>query len=80
MILRFDGDPDDLLERFERERDPGNGSGEKTDQTERETVQTRLTQILSALESSKKSRKWKMRARIGDRVAWHEDPEEVEHR
>jgi hypothetical protein len=50
------------------------------DQTERETVQTRLTQILSALESSKKSRKWKMRARIGDRVAWHEDPEEVEHR
>jgi len=50
------------------------------DQTERETVQTRLTQILSALESSKKSRKWQMRARIGDRVAWHEDPEEVEHR
>jgi len=25
-----------------------------------------------------KSRKWKLRARVGDRVRWYEDPEEVE--
>ncbi|MBN9624556.1 MAG: hypothetical protein J0H06_16755, partial [Actinobacteria bacterium] len=39
----------------------------------------RLRQILERLESAPKSRKWKMRARVGDRVRWHEEPEGLEH-
>lgn len=30
-------------------------------------------------DSTKKSMKWKMRARVGDRVQWYEEPEEVAH-
>jgi hypothetical protein len=35
--------------------------------------------ILHALESSRKSRRWKLRARVGERVRWHETPEDVQH-
>jgi hypothetical protein len=40
---------------------------------------TRLRAILERLESAPKTRKWKLRARIGDRVRWHEEPEGLEH-
>jgi hypothetical protein len=40
---------------------------------------TRLRQILERLESAPKTRKWKLRARVGDRVRWHEEPEGLEH-
>lgn len=46
---------------------------------ELEPVRSRLIRIREALEQSSKSRKWKMRARIGNRMQWHEDPEEIDH-
>ena len=39
----------------------------------------RLRQIVERLESAPKSRKWKLRARVGERVRWHEEPEDLEH-
>jgi hypothetical protein len=39
----------------------------------------RLRQVLDRLESAPKSRKWKLRARVGDRLRWHEEPEGLEH-
>lgn len=38
-----------------------------------------LGQILRAVTDSPKSRRWKLRARVGDRIPWHEVPEEIEH-
>jgi hypothetical protein len=35
--------------------------------------------ILRELETSPKSRRWKLRARVGERVRWHETPEDIEH-
>ncbi|HEY5334291.1 MAG TPA: hypothetical protein VIJ21_12160 [Solirubrobacterales bacterium] len=40
---------------------------------------TRLRRVLERLESAPKTRKWKLRARVGDRVRWHEEPEGLEH-
>lgn len=40
-------------------------------------LQNRLEVLSSRLDAEPKSRKWKVRARIGDRVRWHEDVEEV---
>ena len=45
---------------------------------ELETIRTRIGKLEEAIERAPKSGKWKMRARIGDRVKWYEDPEEVE--
>ena len=42
-------------------------------------VPDRIRHVLAELERAPKSRRWKMRARVGDRVRWHEDPEDVEH-
>lgn len=42
-------------------------------------VPERVRILLDALESTPKSRKWKLRARIGDRVQWHDEPEELVH-
>jgi hypothetical protein len=39
----------------------------------------RLRLVLERLESAPKSRKWKLRARVGERVRWHEEPEGLEH-
>jgi hypothetical protein len=39
----------------------------------------KLQTILALLESAPKSRMWKLRARIGERMRWYEIPEEVEH-
>jgi hypothetical protein len=44
-----------------------------------EHVPDRLRHILAELERAPKSRRWKMRARVGERMRWHEDPEDVEH-
>jgi hypothetical protein len=35
--------------------------------------------LLDELEHMPKSRKWKLRARIGERVRWHEQPEDIDH-
>ena len=39
----------------------------------------RLLDLLAVLEQAPKSRKWKLRARVGDRVRWHDEPEDVDH-
>ena len=35
--------------------------------------------LLDELEHMPKSRKWKLRARVGERVRWHELPEDIDH-
>jgi hypothetical protein len=42
-------------------------------------VATQAAAIRSAIDSAPKSRAWRMRARIGERVKWYETPEEVRH-
>jgi hypothetical protein len=46
---------------------------------DRQDVEDKLNTLRSTLETSPKSRKWKFRARIGDRVRWYEVPEEIQH-
>lgn len=41
-------------------------------------VSGRINQLQQALEDAQKSRAWRMRARIGERKRWYEEPEEVE--
>ncbi len=43
----------------------------------RSVVRTRVVNFLQRLQESEKSRRWKMRARIGEKVRWYELPEEV---
>jgi len=45
---------------------------------ELQTILDRIRALEEAVERAPKSRKWKLRARVGDRVRWYEDPEEVE--
>jgi hypothetical protein len=35
--------------------------------------------IQAAIEAAPKSRSWRLRSRIGERVKWYETPEEVRH-
>ena len=44
---------------------------------ERATVAAQLTQLTTAIDQAPKSRRWKLRARVGDRMPWREDPEEA---
>jgi hypothetical protein len=37
---------------------------------------SRLRQILAALDEAPKSRRWKLRSRVGEKVAWYEEPED----
>jgi hypothetical protein len=41
------------------------------------TVRDRINALWSTVEAEPKPTKWKMRNRIGDRVRWYEEPEEV---
>jgi hypothetical protein len=47
------------------------------DEAQRATISHRARELREAIESVPKSAKWKMRAKLGDRVRWYEDPEEV---
>jgi hypothetical protein len=38
----------------------------------------RIDRLVAAMEDAPKSRRWKMRARIGERKQWYEEPEEVQ--
>jgi len=44
---------------------------------EREAMSARLVELERRIESEPKSRKWRLRARIGERKRWYELPEEV---
>jgi hypothetical protein len=45
---------------------------------ERALIVHRVELISQAIEAEPKSSKWKLRARVGDKVRWYEDPEEVD--
>jgi hypothetical protein len=45
--------------------------------TLRSVVHSRISGFLERLQASEKSRRWKLRARIGEKVRWYELPEEV---
>lgn len=45
---------------------------------EQRVIAARLAGITGAIEGAPKSVKWKARARVGDRVRWYEEPDEVE--
>jgi len=42
-----------------------------------EVVRTRLDDLRARIDDEPKSTKWKVRARVGERVKWYEEPEEV---
>ena len=42
-----------------------------------ELVMSRLDDIRKRIDAEPKTRKWKLRARVGERVQWYEEPEEV---
>jgi hypothetical protein len=44
---------------------------------QRRLVDARLAELRRALDARPKSIAWRMRARIGDRVRWYEEPEEI---
>jgi hypothetical protein len=41
-------------------------------------ISDRIERLETAIEDAPKSRRWKMRARIGERKQWYEEPEEVQ--
>jgi hypothetical protein len=41
------------------------------------TVNGRVRALIDGLDAAPKGRKWKMRARVGERVKWYEQPEEA---
>jgi hypothetical protein len=44
---------------------------------ERELVSSRIEALRSAIDDEPKTRRWKLRDRVGDRVRWYEEPDEV---
>ena len=42
-------------------------------------VPDRIRHLLAEIERADKSRRWKIRARVGERVAWHDTPEDIDH-
>jgi hypothetical protein len=47
------------------------------DEGERRTVGERIDALAAAMEAAPKTRRWKLRARVGERKRWYELPEEV---
>ncbi len=47
------------------------------DPDRRAAIGTRVDRLAAAMEDAPKSRRWKLRARIGERKQWYEEPEEV---
>lgn len=45
--------------------------------SEREAIETKIAQLQQRMEAAPKSRRWKLRARVGDRVRWYREPDEV---
>lgn len=53
-------------------------SAEKLDPASHVAVQARIRALGDAIEATPKSRKWKMRARLGTKVSWYEEVEELD--
>lgn len=47
------------------------------DRTEQGRARAQIQAILETIERAPKSARWRLRARVGDRVPWREEPEEV---
>ena len=60
---------DQMLDRY---------TGLKDD--DRQVVRERIHQLQARIESQPKTVKWKLRSRIGERVKWYKDVEELMHR
>jgi hypothetical protein len=60
------------------ERVMGAGDVVVLSDAERERVQSAAAKLVESMDAEEKSRKWKMRARVGPRVRWYEEPEEVD--
>jgi hypothetical protein len=45
----------------------------------RAQIAGRIEQLRQRIEAEPKTMRWKTRARLGDRVRWYEEPEEIEH-
>jgi Uncharacterised nucleotidyltransferase len=45
---------------------------------ERVLICARIGALQEAIEAAPKTTKWKVRARVGDRVRWYEDPDEID--
>jgi hypothetical protein len=45
---------------------------------DRRLIVGRIASLTEAIEAQPKGSKWKLRARVGDKVRWYEDPEEVD--
>jgi len=56
------------VDRYARQLDGFEGTG---------VVHERVQQLLAAIEAHPKSRRWKLRARVGERARWYELPEET---
>jgi hypothetical protein len=54
--------------------------GLQLDADDRERVGTRLRHVAERLKREPKSRRWRRRALVGERVRWYSEPEEIEHR
>ncbi len=48
------------------------------DERERALVCVRIDAIAAAMASAPKTSRWRMRSRVGDRVCWYENPDEVD--
>jgi hypothetical protein len=48
------------------------------DQADAQTIKRRLVAIQKAMDDAPKTMGWKMRARVGTRVRWYEEVEEVQ--
>jgi hypothetical protein len=45
---------------------------------ERAAIEARIERLGAAIDAAPKSRKWKLRDRVGERKRWYEEPEEVD--
>ena len=43
----------------------------------RQVVENRLAELWRRIDAEPKSSRWRLRARVGDRMRWYELPEEV---
>jgi hypothetical protein len=66
QFLGTDLQPDDL--------DLGTGEAVKFD------AAAQVTALRAAIDGAPKSTRWRLRARVGERVTWYSEPEEMEHR
>lgn len=52
--------------------------GQKMDETSQQATRARIDSLVDDVEEAPKSRKWKMRAKVGTRVSWYEEVEELD--